>query len=290
MTKHLSKLGLIASFISTGFLISCQKEELSSQPLSEPAALRRTKDPIVSPPATLYNLNVNWNNRTDGGYAYTQSYEDFGNAIYWDAFNTQTNTGILKATLAKDIVGPVGGAMSRMDVPDAAEYQLQYDIKFDSQFDFSAGGKVGFGCLIGAGYTGGVPGTDGNGGSARIMWYKGTDGRVYLKPYLYYKDQPGIYGNDFGKTYPSTGSIQKGVWYTVKMIVKSNTGSNTDGRYQLIINGTTVMDQAVRWTTNDLQRLVNKVCFENFRGGSEAYWASTTDGSIYFDNVSFTAY
>ncbi len=161
---------------------------------------------------------------------------------------------------------------------------------FANNFDFSWGGKVGFGFLIGAGNTGGVPATDGNGGSFRIMWYKNNStSPVFLKPYVYYKDQPGTYGNDFGLKYPNNGtSISKGTWYTVKMYMKSNTGSNTDGRIKLVINGTTLMDQAIRWTTNDLQRMVKHICFETFRGGAETYWQSTSNGDIYFDNVSYT--
>jgi hypothetical protein len=196
--------------------------------------------------------------------------------------------GKLRTTLTKNVVGPDGGLVSWIDAPDRSQYQLQFDMMFDSQFDFSAGGKVGYGFLIGEGNTGGDPGWDGNGGSARIMWYKNWDGRVFLRPYIYYKDQPGQYGDDFGKTYPASGSLQKGTWYNVKMFFKANTGSNTDGRIQIVINGTTLLDQAIRWTTNDLQRLVNRVTFETFRGGADATWTSATDGNIYFDNVSWS--
>jgi hypothetical protein len=225
----------------------------------------------------------------DGLYSLTQATTDFKSVLGWAPTRMNISSGTMKTTLAKNVVGPDGGLVSWIDVPDAAGYQLNFDMMFDSQFDFSAGGKVGYGFLLGEGYTGGVPGTDGNGGSARLMWYKGWDGRVYLKPYLYYKDQPGQYGNDFAKSYPATGSVAKGTWYNVKMLVKSNTGSNTDGRIQMIINGTTVMDQPIRWTTNDLKRLINRVCFETFRGGADATWQSTTDGHIYFDNVTLAA-
>jgi hypothetical protein len=196
----------------------------------------------------------------------------------------------MKTTLLKYQIGPSGGNVSRVDVLDAQEYQLSFDMKFAADFDWSAGGKVGFGFLIGEGNTGGDPAWDGNGGSARIMWKKRSDGTAALVPYLYYKDQPGTYGNEFGKSYPATGSsLQKDTWYNVKIYVKSNTGWNTDGQIRIVINGTTLMDQAIRWTTNDLQRLVKNVCFETFRGGAESYWQSATDGSIYFNNVTYTA-
>lgn len=198
---------------------------------------------------------------------------------------------MLSATMQANVVGPTGGAMSLFPVTNAASYTLNFDVMFDKNFDFSWGGKVGFGLFIGDGTTGGVPGWDGNGGSVRMMWYKNTStSPVILKPYVYYKDQPGTYGDDFGKTYPSNGSsIQTATWYHVKIYAKSNTGSNTDGHVTMVINGTTVLDQAIRWSTNDAQRLIKNVCFENFRGGSESYWASPTDGKIYYDNISWQA-
>jgi len=167
-------------------------------------------------------------------------------------------------------------------VPDKDEYELQFDVMFDENFDFSQGGKVGFGFLIGEGYTGGVPGTNGNGASVRLMWYKNTStSPVIFRPYVYYKDQPGQFGDDFGKSF----SIQAGTWYSVKIYAKSNTGSNKDGHVRMTINGTTLLDEAIRFTTNDAKRLINRITFETFRGGADASWQSTTDGYIYFDNV-----
>lgn len=302
MLKYLpKKLATACLGLSTFLFVSCEKNlslnpNISGGPVTATAAgedeglASEETAPVPTVTTSLYNLAVNWNSTTDGGYGYARAQTDFKNVVFWgNEQKSQISGGKLRTTLLKNSLGE-GGVISRVDVPDASEYQLQFDMMFDPNFDFSWGGKVGFGFLLGEGYTGGVPGTNGNGGSFRLMWYKNTSaGRVFLKPYVYYKDQPGTYGNDFGKSYPSSGSISKGVWYNVKMYVKSNTGSNTDGRVQLVINGTTIMDQAIRWTTNDMQRLVKNVCFETFRGGGESYWQSATDGHIYFDNVSWTA-
>lgn len=236
-----------------------------------------------------FSPSANWANRPDGPYNLADAISDFKLGINgWNSTRMQISGGRLRTTLAKNVVGPDGGLVSWIDVNDGGEFQLQYDMMFANDFDFSAGGKVGFGFLLGQGYTGGQPASTGDGGSARIMWYR-SGGRSYLKPYLYYKDQPGTYGDDFGKSYPATGSIAKGVWHRVKIYVKSNTGSSTNGRIRMEINGTVLLDQAIRWTTNDAKRLVNRICFETFRGGADASWTSPTDGQIYFDNVSWTA-
>jgi hypothetical protein len=302
MTNKLNSIALVLLF--SGALASCQKEApLDNSKKSSPTVSPYTGGSTTTSgtttttggsttPTGTFNLGINWNNLVDGStYSYAQSLIDFKNMVYWNAYNTQVSGGALKATLQANVVGTTGGVIAKTDVPDAAAYQLNFDMKFDPNFDFSWGGKVGFGMLLGDGNTGGDPGWDGNGGSFRIMWYKNTStSPVILKPYVYYKDQPGTYGDDFGKVYPTGGaSIQKGVWYNIKMYAKSNTGSNTDGRVQLVINGTTVLDQAIRWTTNDLKRMINNIVLETFRGGSETYWSSPTNGSIYFDNVSYTA-
>jgi hypothetical protein len=297
-------LATVAGVLLTSFfMVSCEKnvskrqQYLSGQtttttttsttPTTTSTGSTGTGSTSTGTTAALYTALTNFT-RTDGAYTSTMATADYKSAVNgWADTRMNISSGTLRSTLTKNVVGPDGGLVSWVDVPDASEYQLSYDMMFDANFDWSLGGKVGYGFLLGEGNTGGDPGWDGNGGSARIMWYN-EGGRVFLKPYVYYKDQPGTYGNDFAKTYPATGNIQKGVWYNVKMYVKSNTGSNTDGRLQIVINGTTVIDQAIRWTTNDLQRLVNRVTFETFRGGADATWTSATDGQVYFDNVSWS--
>jgi hypothetical protein len=301
LTKKLSTIALF--FLSTGFLFSCKKDipgmtdssSATDNSNSDVAGAHKRStgggDILPSPIVTTGTTTVNWNNWTNASYGLSQANQDFGGKMnYWNAYNTQTVNGMLRATMQANVVGPAGGAMGLDSIAHGSEYQLNYDIMFDNNFDFSWGGKVGFGLFLGEGNTGGDPAWDGNGGSLRLMWYKNTStSPIILKPYVYYKDQPGQYGDDFGKAFPSNGtSLQKGVWYNVKMYVKSNTGSNTDGRVQVVINGVTLLDQAIRWTTNDLKRQVNSICFENFRGGSETYWASATNGDIYYDNVSWT--
>lgn len=69
------------------------------------------------------------------------------------------------------------------------------------------------------------------------------------------------------------------------MYVKSNTGSNQNGWVQIKINDTPLLDQAIRWTTNDSQRLINKLSFNTFRGGNGTQWESPNTDYIYFDNL-----
>lgn len=58
-----------------------------------------------------------------------------------------------------------------------------------------------------------------------------------------------------------SGSIEKDKWYKVHMFIKSNTGSNFDGHALIKIDNETVIDQSMRWTTNDTKRLTNRFLF-----------------------------
>jgi hypothetical protein len=247
--------------------------------------------PVTPPTPPVESIADRWKNRPNGPYTFAQAIEDFKNTISgWESSRMHIVDGKLQTTLLKNIVGPAGGLVSWINVEDSDEYELSFDMKFDENFDFSQGGKVGFGFLIGEGNTGGVSGASGNGGSVRLMWYKNNaSSPVILRPYVYHKDQPSQYGDDFGKVFPASGNLQKGTWYKVKMYVKSNTDSNTDGHVRITIDGNTLIDQAIRFTTNDAKRLINRITFETFRGGAESSWQSHTDGYIYFDNVSWKA-
>jgi hypothetical protein len=231
-------------------------------------------------------FSVNWNNYADGAYPSSSAAADFGNISGWNDSRTWISGGTCRIKLLANALSGAGGVIGNIDISDGSAYECDYDVKFHSQFDFSRGGKIGFGFLVGDGNTGGDPGWDGNGGSLRLMWYQTDAGRVFFQPYLYHKDQAGNYGDTYSKSYPASGSLNKGQWYHVHLYIKSNTGSNTDGHVQIVIDGTVVLDRDMRWTTNDAKRLIKTLSFHTFRGGSETYWQSSTDGYIYYDNLS----
>jgi hypothetical protein len=259
--------------------IACQKDTSINDELL-------TENKSVTANAINSTWSVNWNNYANGTYPRASAAADFGNVSAWVDSRAYISNGNCRITLLKNALSGAGGVISNIDISDGSAYELDYDVRFHSQFDFSRGGKIGFGFLVGDGNTGGDPGWDGNGGSLRLMWYQTDAGRVFFQPYIYYRDQPGQYGDTFGKSFPSSGSLNKGQWYHVHLYIKSNTGSNTNGHVQIVIDGTVVLDRDIRWTTNDSKRLIRQMSFHTFRGGSQSYWQSSTDGYIYYDNLS----
>jgi len=266
-------------------MLSCKK-----QTAAEPA---KEQEEVVIPPdqVGLNAIKSTWTNNWDGlpnGSTYTtaQASSDFGNVTGWNDSRAMISNDDLRITLKANALSAAGGVVANVDISDGTAYELDFDVRYHSQFDWSRGGKVGFGFSIGDGNTGGDPGWDGNGGTLRMMWYQNDAGRVYFQPYVYYKDQPGEFGNDFGRTYPTSGSLVKGQTYHVHMYIKSNTGSNTDGRAQILVDGYPLLDVSIRWTTNDAKRLIRGLTFHTFRGGSQTYWQSPVDSYIYYDNLS----
>lgn len=269
------------------FITSCSKPAAEEQ--EQPVSLdNETSATDVGIMAINSSFSENWNSYTHGTqYSQSQAAADFGNISGWNAGRSMISNGNLRITLEPNALSGAGGVISNVDVSDGSEYQVSFTIRFHSAFDWSRGGKLGFGLLIGEGNTGGDPGWDGNGGSFRLMWYN-NNGRVYFHPYVYHRDQAGQYGDNFGVSYPSSGSLVKGQTYNVTLYAKSNTGTSTNGRARLTINGTTVLDRAMRWTTNDGNRLIRNLSFHTFRGGSQSYWMSPTVGYVYYDDLVVT--
>lgn len=276
--KYLKTL-LMCLVICLGLFVSCQdKNSLDANPVQGPNS---------GAPATGVKTisNLNWD-RANGTYFQSMAISDFGKIADWNTGRASIADNTFRVLLLKDLLSGYGGLVGKANIEEGSEYKLSYELKFDKDFEWGKGGKVGFGLRIGENNTGCDRADDGNGGSARLMWYT-SNGNTKFKPYMYYKDMPGTCGDNVVNTavYPATGSIQKDTWYTIAMYVKSNTGTNTDGKIEFSINGITILNQNIRWTTNDTKRLINKLSMDIFRGGSTDDWKTPTDGYIYFDNL-----
>ena len=152
----------------------------------------------------LYQKSFNWTNYVDGQYTEAMAKDDFGSVSGWKNDRISISGGNLGITLRKDALSNDCGIISNTGIPEGSAYELDFDVRFHSEFDWSRGGKVGFGLGIGNRNTGCNLPTDGAGGTLRIMWYNDNK-RVYLIPYVYYYGMEGPCGDNFGKSYPSTG-------------------------------------------------------------------------------------
>jgi hypothetical protein len=157
--------------------------------------------------AQMYQKSINWHKYTNNQpYTDVMAKSDFGSVTGWNNNRSMISNGTLRITIEKNALSAAGGLISNTEIPNGTAYELDFDVRFDSQFEWSRGGKVGFGFGIGNGNTGCNLPIDGAGGSLRLMWYNNSDTkRVYLYPYIYYYGMPGPCGSNFNKIYPSSG-------------------------------------------------------------------------------------
>jgi hypothetical protein len=196
-------------------------------------------------------------------------------------------------------VGTSIGFECRVNCTDSNQYQIYYDLKFDSGFSFSKGGKIGLGFAIGDGVTGGrntEATIDNKGGSFRVMWRTTSSGTAYLHPYVYYKDMTTQFGTDFQS---SQYNIVANTTYRVRLTIKTNTGASTYNGYAKMevkassaTNYTTVWEKSnIRWSGNSTSanRQIKTFYLSAFRGGSDSTWAGTSGtDNIFIDNVNWT--
>lgn len=231
-------------------------------------------------------LDLNWDQYQDGAYKEADAKKDFITLSKWNNRVSIQDKALNVKLLANELSGN-GGIVAQTKIPSSDEYLLSFDVRFSEDFIWGKGGKVGFGLLIGEGNTGCDKADDGNGGSARMMWYTSDNGDTRFKPYMYYKDMPGDCGDNLknAAAYPASGSLEKGKWYNIEIYVKSNTGDNVDGHVTYKVDGHVILDENIRWTTNDQKRLISELTFATFRGGSENVWKTDVDTNLKLDNL-----
>jgi len=167
------------------------------------------------------------------------------------------------------------------------EYSLNYDVRFDRDFQFVKGGK-----LLGLGpkqhVTGGRPIVP-EGWSARVTFKEGGAARLYT----YHQDQPGQYGDRPAAQNPFR--FENDRFYSVSLHVRVNDDPEVaNGFSRLYVDGEPVErheNLRLRGAGNEVS-LINKFMFSSFHGGHMPEWApSDADGNyktVYatFDNIS----
>tara|TARA_R110000822_G_scaffold177528_5_gene317504 strand:- start:190 stop:1035 length:846 start_codon:yes stop_codon:yes gene_type:complete len=224
--------------------------------------------------------------RTPNTYWYGNFVDDFGNVSgYSDAEKNRhkiTNSNTLSVKLLKNEIGQTGGAICDIEIQNATEYILKYKIKFQDGFQWKKGGKLP-GLGGGQVYAGGEDTSVGDGWSFRPVWhfYSGVNNnQPYFAPYAYYVDQPGTYGDEFGKKF----TIQDNAWYNIWIRIKMNTGTLRDGIMHMKVNNSTVhYDASFRWVTQNSGREIDELMWDIFRGGVGSDYIATEDNLIYFD-------
>lgn len=211
---------------------------------------------------------------------------DFGNADTvqgGDRLKIDT-TGRLRFYLPMGMLGSANtGGIIKAKIAGKDEYTFEYEVRFDSGFPWSKGGKIA-GFSGGKGYTGGdgaLARTLGDGFSVRIMWRE--EGR--LIPYVYHAGM--AEGEDYGDTFGVTlGYVTNTQAHKIKYYAKLNTGSEANGILRIYLDDVEVLNKTdILYRTDDSKIDTAHLAF--FAGGSTSDWNMTGDGYIRLSNFSW---
>ena len=199
----------------------------------------------------------------------------------------------LKAGTIHSAPIPDGGDNLFIQLPSSYDQAcMQYDIKFDANFDWSMGGKL-------PGLEGVAPGTSPStptggdrtemGWSGRLMWlgpkaYSWAGPTNMAVSYMYHSGQAGTYGDNvrWNKAFVA------GAWHQVKQCYTMNTIGMSNGKLLAWMDGVQVVnDTAFKYRSrSDVH--INYLLFSLFRGGSTMSWSGSRTGTVDIDNVRIT--
>ena len=169
----------------------------------------------------------------------------------------------------------------------ALEYTLNYDVKFEADFQFVRGGKL-HGLAPKKPVTGGREGRP-DGWSARIMFRR----RGAMTSYDYHQNQPGKYG-DRGKPLVTSFRFEKERWTSVSIHVRINEHPDETTRFSHVyVDGKLIeRHDQVQWRAEGgKDTLINYFLFSTFHGGHTKEWSPVDeDGNpvtvhALFDNI-----
>ncbi len=195
--------------------------------------------------------------------------------------------GVGKSTALKVSYIPSKNGSQRVTVKykinrKVSEASLNYDVKFDRNFDWAKGGK-----LHGVGPEKSVTGgkaVSKDSWSVRLM-FRPAGG---ITSYIYKQDKKGKYGD---KTY-AENTLKKDRYYAVTVYVKINNPGVKDGIVRVYLDGQLEIDltkQMLRGNVNIDTGNIEYILFNTFHGGHSEDWAPKKNGKpvtcyAYFDN------
>jgi hypothetical protein len=170
---------------------------------------------------------------------------------------------------------------------------IAYQIRFDSNFDWSLGGKLPGLQGTAPGVSPSVPTGGGNPGdkgwSGRMMWltprsYSWAGPGNMAVSYMYSPRQSSTYGDNLRWNKGFTA----GRWHKVKQCYRMNAVGKANGVLRAWIDGTKVLDigNYVYRQRKDVR--ISHLNWSVFRGGGTLDWAGSRDSYIDFDRVRIT--
>jgi hypothetical protein len=170
---------------------------------------------------------------------------------------------------------------------------IQYDIKFDSNFDWSLGGKLPGLEGVAPGVSPSTPTGGGRtelGWSGRMMWvgpkaYSWAGPTNMAVSYMYHSGQADTYGDNVRWN----KAFKAGTWHTVKQCYVMNTVGQSNGQLTAWMDGVQVVNNTAYKYRTRTDVHINYLIFSIFRGGGTMDWAGSRDSYVDISNMSVTS-
>jgi hypothetical protein len=190
----------------------------------------------------------------------------------------------LEVFYPKGGVGPQkSGGQWLAALPPRTTYELEYRVRFSSDFDWRRGGKL-------PGLAGGSVPVGGNfdpdGFSSRYMWRE--DGRLVV--YLYWAGQASAArerGRQYGVDLDCGITLERGRDYRLRQRITLNTPGEADGQLQVWVDGRPVLERGDLLFRDQPGKTwqIDRFLFSTFHGGNDPTWAPKHDCRAEFDDI-----
>lgn len=174
--------------------------------------------------------------------------------------------------------GKIGGSSAvglpgqYVSIPPAKEYYLDYQVRFQGDFEWVKGGKLPG--LVGGAHTSGCTKIVPDGWSARFMWKESGNANLYM----YEQNRRSGCGDSYSLS--ETAVFSKNQWVRVTQRVVINTPGQRDGMVEVWIEGAKRLSMPkfeLRGNVGADVALVDAVSLQTFYGGSSQSWAPPKD-------------
>lgn len=216
---------------------------------------------------------------------YNETFENLKPSAVWGkelGFYVESGCGFNNSQCLRVTYVPTFEGSERLGynprLPPAKEYSLNYDVFFESDFEWVRGGKLpGLGPVN---QTTGCRAHTLEGWSVREMW------RQEGQPVFYVYDQDR--SKECGEQTETGVHMSKEVWHSISLYVKVNDPAyEHNAEMELYLDGAMVSrieGAQLRGEDGD-HTLINRVLFHTFFGGSDSTWSPTGEVHSRFDNL-----
>lgn len=188
-----------------------------------------------------------------------------------------------------------GGCSWYYSIKPQDTLSVEYEVKFETDFNPASGLKFGVGVASAKGINGGNWSDSGDFSVRFHARKENSEGNIDAELYCYLSKEQST-ETDYiatGKGYSigrSTFSFKRSEWHKVKLFIKLNSPNKKDGILKLYVNSKTVFESRTINFRDNFGTHINYLYSASFFGGSSSYFASPKDQYYKMRKIRYITY